>query len=266
VPTVTFRLLAPIGGNPNSVVMDAQGNLFGTTQIGGTNGLGSVFEIANTSTGYASTATVLASFNGTDGDAPTGPLLFGASGDLIGSTGEGGPGYSRFTTEDGTVFEIANTSTGYASVPTTVVSFNGSNGMFPVGGLIADSAGDLLGVTEDATVFEVVNTSSGYASSPASFGSAGEFAQAGLTADSAGDLFGTTSEGGTNSAGNVFEIANTPSGYATPATLVSFNGGTGKYPQSGLIVDAAGDLFGITESGGVNGDGAVFEIVNSITG
>ena len=61
--------------------------------------------------------------------------------------------------------------------------------------------------------------------------------------------------------GTVFEIAKTNGGYAsTPTTLVSFNGADGGGPQAGLIIDAEGDLFGTTSSGGANSDGTVFEV------
>jgi uncharacterized repeat protein (TIGR03803 family) len=48
-------------------------------------------------------------------------------------------------------------------------------------------------------------------------------------------------------------------------TLVSFNGGNGNSPYGGLIADSNGDLFGTTQAGGANGDGTVFEIVNTGT-
>ena len=81
-----------------------------------------------------------------------------------------------------------------------------------------------------------------------------------LIADSNGDLFGTT-ERGEN--GTVFEIAKTAGGYAsTPTILVSFNNERAT-PLGGLIADANGDLFGLTEDGGTNNGGTVFEITDS---
>jgi len=69
-----------------------------------------------------------------------------------------------------------------------------------------------------------------------------------------GDLFGTTSAGGAYGDGTVFEIAKTPTGYAsTPTTLVSFNSSNGS--EGSLIADANGDLFGTTVGGGASGDG-----------
>jgi uncharacterized repeat protein (TIGR03803 family) len=82
----------------------------------------------------------------------------------------------------------------------------------------------------------------------------------GLVSDPAGDLFGTTTVGGGNGDGTVFDIAKTAGGCpTTPTTLASFNGANGVIPISGLIADAAGDLFGTTDGGGANGDGTVFE-------
>ena len=83
--------------------------------------------------------TTLVSFNGANGIDPVGSLIADANGDLFGTTAGGGANNA------GTVFEIAKTATGYASTPTTLVSFNGANGIDPVGSLIADANGDLFG-------------------------------------------------------------------------------------------------------------------------
>ena len=97
-------------------------------------------------------------------------------------------------------------------------------------------------------------------------GTDGSNPQAGLILDAAGDLLGTTDSGGANTVGTVFEIANTATGYAsTPTDLASFDSGTGYNLRSGLLANAAGDLFGTTQTGGANGDGTVFEIVNTGT-
>ena len=75
-------------------------------------------------------------------------------------------------TTDGTVFEIVKTAGGYASTPTTLVSFNGTNGERPEGGLIADSNGDLFGTTFEAARTTMARCSrssrppTGYASTP----------------------------------------------------------------------------------------------------
>jgi uncharacterized repeat protein (TIGR03803 family) len=140
------------------LIADANGNLFGTTAEGGTSNYGTVFEIAKTSTGYASTPTTLVSFDGNDGASPFAGLIADASGNLYGTTVNGG------ASEVGTVFEIARdstTSTGYASTPKTLVSFDVSDGSVPAAGLIADANGNLYGTTINGgasgvgTVFEI---------------------------------------------------------------------------------------------------------------
>jgi hypothetical protein len=126
-------------GPVGSLIADANGDLFGTTTFGGA-GHGTVFEIAKTASGYASTPTVLVSFNSTDGAFPDGSLIADANGDLFGTTLEGGASNSL----NGTVFEIVKTASGYASTPTVLVAFNGTDGANPRGSLIADANGDLI--------------------------------------------------------------------------------------------------------------------------
>ena len=112
----------------------------------------------------------------------------------------------------GTVFEIANTGTVgapvYSATPSTLVSFDGTNGEYPAANVIADAKGDLLGTTEgydnDGTVFEITNTGTVsapvYSGTPTTLvafsGLNGQNPQAGLIADTKGDLFGTTVSGG----------------------------------------------------------------------
>ena len=115
-------------------MVDAAGDLFGTTQAGGAFGDGVAFEIAKASSGYASTPTVLASFDGADGDAPyDASLVVDAAGDLFGTAHDGG------AFGDGVAFEIAKTSSGYASTPTVLASLNGTDGDLSYSGLVMDS-------------------------------------------------------------------------------------------------------------------------------
>ena len=216
------------------------------------------------------TVTTLVGFNSAGSNNPHGSLIADFNGDLFGTTSTG-PGF-----DGGTVFEIVKTAGGYASTPTTLVTFDGDNGSGPVGGLIADASGDLFGTTQfgpnaDGTVFEIVKTAGGYASTPttlASFdGVDGERPEGNLVADANGNLFGTTEFGGPSGLGTVFEITKTAAGYAsTPTRLVSFNGPDGAFPQGNLVVDANGDLFGTTQQSGPNNLGTVFEIAKTATG
>jgi uncharacterized repeat protein (TIGR03803 family) len=251
----------PAGG----LMIDANGSLFGTTELGGSNGGGTVFEVAKSSSGYSSALMTLTNFNGADGATPAGTLIANAAGDLFGTTVNGGNG-------SGTVFEIQNTSLGYASTPTTLVSFNSSDGALPYSGLVSDATGDLFGTTwagglSFGTVFEIPKTdsASGYASTPSTLvnfsGTNGANPYAGLIIDANGNLFGTTAGGGSSGTGTVFEISKGTSGYSsTLSTVANFNGTNGSYPYATLFADGTGDLFGTTWSGGTNNVGTVFGI------
>ena len=129
-----------------SLIADSNGDLFGTTDSGGADDDGTVFEIVKTAGGYASTPTTLVSFNGDNGAYPDGSLIADSNDDLFGTTT--GVDFNGNTLNDGTVFEIAKIAGGYASAPTTLVSFNGDNGASPDGSLIADSSGDLFGTSD----------------------------------------------------------------------------------------------------------------------
>jgi uncharacterized repeat protein (TIGR03803 family) len=161
------------------LLADANGNLFGTTANGGTgNDGGTVFEIAKTAAGYASTPTILVSFcalaNCADGTNPEASLIADANGNLFGTAAGGG------AHGGGTVFKIAKTAGGYASTPTILYSFcalaNCADGLHPQAGLLADANGNLFGTTVQGgvasspffggggTVFEITN--SGFVSDP----------------------------------------------------------------------------------------------------
>jgi uncharacterized repeat protein (TIGR03803 family) len=126
------------GGGPEAgLVMDSAGNLYGTTfsggSIGGNCGLGCgvVFKIDT-----AGTETVLHSFTGKpDGESPTAGLLLDSQNNLFGTTSQGGPH------ELGTVFKMSSSG----GTETVVHGFKGGDGQLPIGGLAADSEGNLYG-------------------------------------------------------------------------------------------------------------------------
>ena len=240
------------GAHPlSNLVSDAAGDLFGVTLEGGADNDGTVFEIAK-STGALST---VVSFTGANGDDPW-AVTSDAAGDLFGTTANGG------AHDAGTVYEIAK-STGTL---TTLATFTGANGADPFGTVISDAAGDLFGTTYvggahgDGTVYEIAK-STGTLTTLATFtGANGANPEGSLTIDAEGDLFGITVNGGAHGDGTVYEIAKS-TGKLT--TLATFTGGNGSAPERTLTIDAAGDLFGTTYSGGAHNDGTVFEIVKS---
>ncbi len=123
------------GANPSSgVIIDAQGNLYGTTPGGGTVGVGTVFKV----TPYG-TETVLYTFQGgNNGEYPSAGLIADAAGNMYGTTGNGGP------TGNGVVFKVTP-----GGAQTVLYSFKGllvGDGTYPTG-LVADSRGNMYGTT-----------------------------------------------------------------------------------------------------------------------
>jgi uncharacterized repeat protein (TIGR03803 family) len=254
------------GAGPlGTLIMDSDGDLFGTTLGGGT-GSGSVFAIPKTATGFGPLITLTTDFSA--GEFPFSGLVADAAGDLFGTTSAGGAG------GQGTVFEIPKTATGFGAL-TTLVTFNGGNGAGPKASLIRDAAGDLFGTTSaggtnnDGTVFEVPKTALGFGALITLVNldnTTGTNPTASLIADSVGDLFGTTTRGGVGGQGTVFEVAKTANGFAQPAVLQNFSSSPpgGMAPVGGLVADATGNLFGTTVAGGTtNGGGTAFELTNT---
>lgn len=237
------------GQSPQAtLVMDSNGNLFGTTRAGGANNDGTVFELSSGSRSI----TTLASFSGADGRNPISPLTLDAAGNLFGTTPSGG------SSGDGTVFEIPS-----GGSLTTLASFNGANGSAPAGGLIQDAAGNLYGTAgtggaqNDGEVYEIA--SAGNAITPiASFsGTDGSNPQGSLAIDSSGDLFGTAHVGGAGDDGTVFEIAR---GSNAITTIAAFSGVNGSLP-TGLTGDGNGNFFAITSAGGGFGLGTLDRVL-----
>ena len=271
-----------------NVTVDAVGDVFGTTYAGGDYGGGAAYELVAGS----GQITKLFSFGQT---TPAGRYVLGANpdsglvedkaGNLYGTTEAGGP--STSDTADslssfgvGTVFEIpAGTSTAQVLYsPTTVQSFSGyvfeNDGRTPASGLIMDAQGNLFGTTSEdgstnsagvstggGTVFEIAaGTHAETTLGVLPDNSVGPH-DARLVEDSAGDLFGTTVGGGASGGGSIFEVVK---GSGVVTTLASFDGSadgsTGFGPESGLVLDAAGDLYGTARGGGSEGGGTVFEL------
>jgi len=243
----------------DSLIADAQGNLYGTTSAGGANGSGTVFKLT---TGTSPNLAALSSFNGTNGATPFGGLIADAQGNLYGTTVGGG------ANNDGTVFKL---TTGANPTLTTVASFNGGDGSRPYGGLIIDTQGNVYGTTSgggangDGTVFKLTPGANPTLTTLATFnGANGNLPTAGLLADGQGNLYGTTEGGGAHGDGTVFKL--TTGGIPTLTTLASFSGSNGISPFFGsLIADAQGNLYGTTDQGGANGDGTVFKLTTGVS-
>ena len=229
-----------------------------------------VFAVAlfATSTGAAAQEKVLHSFldNGTDGIDPQAGLIFDAAGNLYGTTYEGG------ANDDGVVFELSPAGGGNWTEK-VLHSFINTDGYLPQAGLVFDAAGNLYGTTIEGgtypggTVFELTPAGGGTWTEKVlwSFGNGtdGREPWGGVIFDAAGDLYGTTVGGGTSSMGTVFELSPAGGGHWTEKVLYSLGSGSdGNSPVSGVIFDAAGNLYGTTQYGGGSFDaGTVFELL-----
>jgi uncharacterized repeat protein (TIGR03803 family) len=259
----------PIGG----LVFDAAGNLYGTTNAGGSGDTefigGAVFELTKMCGRW--TEKTLHNFgSGKDGFAPDAGrgLIFDAAGNLYGTDPDGGAGQGL-----GIVFELSPTAEGDW---TEKILLNGDG---PEGGLIFDAAGNLYGTTysggsEQSRGNCQFGCGIAFELSPAAdggwterilhnFGGAGDGRNpmAALVFDAAGNLYGTTSGGGVFGLGTAFELSPQLDGGWTERILHNFGGaGDGGTPKASLIFDAAGNLYGTTYAGGAFGIGTAFEL------
>lgn len=289
----------------SSLTFDSAGNLYGTTNLGGPSGYGTVYELSpNGSGGW--NKTVLYSFTGTaDGAYPTSNVVFDSAGNLYGKAyGGGANGY-------GVVFELSLVGGNWTEAVLYNFASDSGNEAYP-GNLIMDPAGNFYGKIS-AGVFELSPSGGGW-TERVIYNTAACCMYAGLTMDAAGNIFGATwstvfelspnGNGGWNPtvlhiftgadhdglwawgtpvsgpAGNVYGTTCLGGAYNdgtvyklhpitegknkgewTESILHSFKSGQdGACPMSGLVRDAAGNIYGITTGGGYYGDGTVFEL------
>lgn len=245
----------PVAG----LVQDGNGNLYGTTTLGGINNGGTVFEITP-----AGELTTLYSFcaltNCADGEEPVGTLVHATNGGFYGETSTGG------TQGCGTIFRI--TPEGQL---TTLFTFDLANGCGPSGGLIQANNGDFYGVTTSGgsggicqasegcgTVFEItagaeLTTLHNFCATTCADGAQpfGPLAQG-----TDGKFYGTTYGDNVGNPSTIFEI--TPSGKLT--TLFTLGVGDGYEPTGGLLQATDGTFYGTTLQGGADGDGTIFSL------
>jgi uncharacterized repeat protein (TIGR03803 family) len=198
------------GGFPSaSLILDAKGNLYGTTEIGGAYGWGTVFEMTHGSNGKWAESVLHSFGESTDGADPTSAVIFDKVGNLYGTT-YGGPGANY-----GTVFKLTPSSEGWKESLIHVFQ-GGSDGGNPLSGVIVDASGSLYGTTSgeltggNGTIFELTPRAGGVWTETVlhSFtgGKDGGFPAAPLIMDSVGNLYGTAAGGGNLGWGLVFEI------------------------------------------------------------
>jgi uncharacterized repeat protein (TIGR03803 family) len=196
------------GGSPSGgLVFDANGNLYGTTESGGPQTAGLVFELTPSGDGWAES--VLYSFqccNG-DGEVPSG-LTMDRAGNLFGTTSQGGTGTCSGFSGCGTVWELSPSISGWTE--TILHEFaGGSDGNWPNSDLLITRLG-IFGTTRgvetgDTTVFRLTHSGQGWTNHVLQDDGVGDFIYAGVILGPAGSLYGTHFEGGQNY-GYVFQI------------------------------------------------------------
>jgi uncharacterized repeat protein (TIGR03803 family) len=256
----------PDGSKPqDGVILDRQGNLYGTAPAGGSAGEGVAFELTDYSA--RRDENVLINFDSTNGISPIAGLISDQVGNLYGTTIRGGE-YGG-----GTVFELARVGESWKE--RVLYSFCAAgfpsckDGFGPYAGVVFDASGNLYGTTGQGggnrcgettcgTIFKLARIKGGkwkhtvlYAFPKPEDGS---FPTGGVVVDKAGNLYGATVAGGmgrcsAGGCGVVYKLA--PSGTNkkwTYSVLHKFNGGDGGQPLGGLTFDGAGNLYGTAYS------------------
>lgn len=253
------------GSGPGSPVsFDAQGNLYGTTPTGGIHGMGVVYQIRATATGWK-LRVIHAFTGGADGaGGSAGRLLIDASGNIYGTCTTGGvKGF-------GTVYEISPNQSHW-NFATLYAFKDNADGGLPYGSLVFDKFGNLYGTTYYAgahdlgSIYKLTHASGRWTESVLySFkgGSDGANPISSLVSDSTGNLYGTTSAGGDSGCdcGVIFKMHPSATGEWTESVVYRFPGMPGPgFAYNGMVRGAGGKFFGATPRGGNSGDGAIYE-------
>jgi uncharacterized repeat protein (TIGR03803 family) len=258
------------GGEPLAgLAIDDQGNLYGTTAVGGTSGNGTVFMLSSASRSW--TESVLYSFRGhADGAYPqAAPTLH--NGSIYGTTYAGGGNSCLGASQGcGTIYQLVHGSNGWTE--NVLYRFtNGADGAFPYASLLIDPAGNLYGATTQGgylsgdcapygcgNVFQLKHQSSGWTLNSLhafTYDTDGSAPIGGLFAGPNNTVYGTTSSGGAGFSGTVFQLAYAKGAW-TFTLLYTFTGPDGASPE-GTLVGQGKSLFGTTYGGGT-GSGCFF--------
>jgi uncharacterized repeat protein (TIGR03803 family) len=270
------------GATPNAgVILDAAGDAFGTTTLGGSANLGSVFRFVPNPSGF--TESLIYSFLGkksSDGAHPYASLLIDSAGNLYGTTAGGGS--AACSGGCGTVFKLTLGKNGKYT-ETVLHAFTATkDGHNPYAGLIADSTGALYGTTEFGgkskfgTVFKLTPSGTTYTESVIynfAGGADGALPMAALTAGNNGVMYGTTYNGGnaacTGGCGTAFALTPGQGGTYSESVIYAFMGGTDGYFPRAKLLNVKGALYGTTYYGGTSsnctgtGCGTVFKLTPS---
>jgi uncharacterized repeat protein (TIGR03803 family) len=271
----------------SSLVFERAGNLYGTTVAGGGSsncirGCGTIFKLSHTSAGW--TEHVLHVFTGNDGSAPISALIFDAHGDLYGTTSTSTGCASGVSC--GTIYRFSLNSVPHFAVLN--IFTGGASGSSPLGPLARDSAGNLYGVTAGGgntgsncgpngcgVVFKLTPASGVWPETVLHtfVGTDGSSLNGGLIFDRYHRrLYGTANGGGSHNWGELFELSIATGKLIVPYSFTGDGNVDGGDPNSGVVFDAAGNLYG-SAVGGFNNNcdfagpcGSVFKLSPSSGG
>lgn len=245
------------------LTIDSAGNLYGyrgsSTSSSGVLSYGGIFQMQANANGTW-TEIVLHTFSGgSDGSAPYGgQLTVDSAGNIYGEAYNGARDF-------GVIFKLSRSATG-TWTEKVLHTFTGAadGSATSPGRLVIDASGNIFG-TSVWNAFELVPGSNGTWTEKIlhtfSGSSDGTYPESGLTFGTSGALYGTTNEGGTHH-GTVFQLSPGTNGTWTEKVLHRFTtvGLDGIYPNSPLVVDGHGNVFGTTMNGGLSSNGVVFEV------
>lgn len=272
------------GTTSGGLILDAAGNLYGTTYNGGTADAGTVFRLTPNAQRTKWRLETLYSFCSrdsfcSDGIQPIGALtyagaqtgvLYDGTSPLYGVTEAGGKGSA------GVAFSLIPRQGGSWSLKVIHVfcsEANCADGGVPAADLTIDASGNLYGGTQSSVgeIFELSPSGANkwslsvlYRFCQQSGCSDGAGPNGGLARDASGTLFGTTRFGGHDFNGVVFKLTGDGTETVLHAFCTQKNCRDGESPDSGVILDEAGNLFGTTPEGGSRRDGIVYEVSDSL--
>jgi uncharacterized repeat protein (TIGR03803 family) len=263
------------GNFPVAGLILSGNTLYGTAEVGGTNGNGTVFAVNTGGTGftnlYSFTAASGALSTNSDGAAPVAGLILSGN-TLYGTAANGG------SSGNGTVFAVNTDGTGFTNLHSftafsSLYPYGNSDGGYPFAGLIL--SGNTLygtasrgGSSDNGTVFRLNTAGTGFTNLYTfTGGSDGAEPDAGLLL-SGNTLYGTAYYGGRSSDGTVFAVNTDGTGFTNLHTFTVTTAGTnsdGAYPYAGLIL-SGNTLYGTAQYGGSLGNGTVFRLNTDGTG
>lgn len=238
------------GANPwAGVIFDSKGNLYGTTNDGGTCGCGDVFELTPTSGGGWTESVLYTLTGGSNSWYPYAALVVDSAGNLYGASGFG------------SVFELHPTSSGTWQEKDLLIACCDLQAA-----LVPDPTHHGFYGTNSLTVFKLTQGAGGAWTNTVLFtfnsdGSNGSSPRSPLLLDSFGNIYGTTTQYNTRYNGNVFKLTRSASGVWNETVLYNFQGASDGYlPWGNIVFDKAGNLYGATTFGGTGDVGTVFKL------